>query len=152
MFDAEWRPVGSCAYTSLRFLGSAAVHSGDLQNAPPPTGASEFVDLDLTLLAAAGVRYVVAVVYSYNDVPFEELAEGFAGLMARNEPGNRGPVFDPRAVEQRFDLTGGSKSAVPMVIDVSARTMRWLESPTATPGPSTRCGAARTSWRRWGTG
>jgi hypothetical protein len=127
MFDAEWRPAGSCAYTSLRYRGSAAVHSGDLQSAPPPTGASEFVDLDLTLLAAAGVRYVVAVVYSYNDVPFEELAEGFAGLMARDEPGNSGPVFDPRAVEQRFDLTGASRSAVPLVIDVPARTMRWLD-------------------------
>ncbi|GGW31317.1 MXAN_6230/SCO0854 family RING domain-containing protein [Streptomyces xantholiticus] len=127
MFDAEWRPVGSCSYTGLRYRGSAAVHSGDLQSAPPPTGASEFVDLDLELLAEAGVRHVVAVVYSYNNVPFEELAEGFAGLMARDEAGNSGPVFDPRAVEQRFDLTGASKSAVPLVIDVSARTMRWLD-------------------------
>jgi hypothetical protein len=127
MFDAQWRPAGSCAYTSLRYQGSAAVHSGDLQSGPPPTGASEFVDLDLGLLAEAGVRYVVAVVYAYNDVPFEELAEGFAGLMTRDEPGSAGPVFDPRAVEQRFDLTGASKSAVPLVIDVSARTMRWLD-------------------------
>ncbi|MDQ0939845.1 MXAN_6230/SCO0854 family RING domain-containing protein [Streptomyces sp. V1I1] len=127
MFDADWRQVGVCDYTSLRFASHAAVHSGDLQDAPPPLGASEFVDLDLERLGAAGVRYVVAVVYSYNNVPFGDLAEAFAGLMLRDQPGNRGPVFDPRSVEQRFDLTGSSRACVPLLIDVQARTMRWLD-------------------------
>ncbi|MFI9585358.1 MXAN_6230/SCO0854 family RING domain-containing protein [Streptomyces sp. NPDC052236] len=127
MFDADWRQVGVCDYTSLRFASQAAVHSGDLQDAPPPLGASEFVDLDLERLGAAGVRYVVAVVYSYNNVPFGDLAEAFAGLMLRDGPGNRGPVFDPRSVEQRFDLTGSSRACVPLLIDVRARTMRWFD-------------------------
>ncbi|MFI2345800.1 MXAN_6230/SCO0854 family RING domain-containing protein [Streptomyces sp. NPDC019443] len=127
MFDADWRQVGVCDYTSLRYASQAAVHSGDLQDAPPPLGASEFVDLDLERLGAAGVRYVVAVVYSYNNVPFGDLAEAFAGLMLRDQPGNRGPVFDPRSVEQRFDLTGSSRACVPLLVDVQARTMRWLD-------------------------
>ncbi|MER5786470.1 MXAN_6230/SCO0854 family RING domain-containing protein, partial [Streptomyces mobaraensis] len=126
-FDASWRHVGTCDYTNLRFRKTAAVHSGDLTSAPPPDGASEFVDLDLGKLAKAGVRYVVAVVFSFNSVPFEELAEGFAGLMVRDEPGGRGSVFDPRQVEQRFDLTGRAHACVPLVVDVAERTMRWLD-------------------------
>ncbi|MFK4221877.1 MXAN_6230/SCO0854 family RING domain-containing protein [Streptomyces sp. NPDC019890] len=127
MFDADWQHLGVCDYTRLRYAGEAAVHSGDLQDAPPPLGASEFVDLDLDRLGAAGVCYVVAVVYSYNNVPFGDLAEAFAGLMLRDQPGNLGPVFDPRSVEQRFDLTGSSRACVPLLIDVQARTMRWLD-------------------------
>ncbi|MFJ8078185.1 MXAN_6230/SCO0854 family RING domain-containing protein [Streptomyces sp. NPDC096176] len=127
MFDADWRHIGVCDYTRLRFATAAAVHSGDLQDAPPPLGASEFVDLDLDRLDAAGVRYVVAVVYSYNNVPFGDLAEAFAGLMLRDGPGNAGPVFEPRSVEQRFDLTGSNRACVPLVLDMQARTMRWLD-------------------------
>ncbi|MFP1625076.1 MXAN_6230/SCO0854 family RING domain-containing protein [Streptomyces sp. 5K101] len=127
MFAADWQHIGQCDYTGLRYGGTAAVHSGDLQDAPPPLGASEFVDLDLEQLAEAGVRYVVAVVYSYNNVAFGDLADAFAGLMVRDAPGSEGPVFDARAVEQRFDLTGSSRACVPLVVDVQARTMRWLD-------------------------
>ncbi|MET9295285.1 RING finger family 4 domain-containing protein [Streptomyces sp. NPDC003077] len=127
LFSADWKHIGTCDYTSLRFSQDAAVHSGDLTSAPPPQGASEFIDLDLEKLAAAGVRYVVAVVFSFNNVAFEDLAEGFAGLMARDEPGGTGPVFDPRQVEQRFDLTGRARAGVPLIVDVADRTMRWLD-------------------------
>ncbi|TLQ39419.1 MXAN_6230/SCO0854 family RING domain-containing protein [Streptomyces marianii] len=127
MFNDAWQHVGTCDYTRLRFAGAAAVHSGDLQSAPAPQGASEFVDLDLDQLAAAGVRYLVAAVFSYNNVPFDELAEAFAGFMSRDEDGNTGAVFDPRQVEQRFDLTGQARASVPLLIDVQGRTMRWLD-------------------------
>ncbi|MCX4826755.1 hypothetical protein OG883_44745 [Streptomyces sp. NBC_01142] len=127
MFNDDWQHVGTCDYTRLRYEGSAAVHSGDLQSAPAPQGASEFVDLDLDKLAAAGVRYLVAVVFSYNNVAFDDLADAFAGFMARDEDGNTGAAFDPRQVEQRFDLTGQSRASVPLLIDVKGRTMRWLD-------------------------
>ncbi|MER5766383.1 MXAN_6230/SCO0854 family RING domain-containing protein [Streptomyces sp. NPDC001985] len=127
LYSAEWRHTGTCDYTRLRYRDDAAVHSGDFTSAQPPHGSSEFLDLDLDRLAEEGVRYVVASVFSYNSVPFAELAEGFAGLMVRDEPGGRGPVFDPRQVEQRFDLTGPARTGVPMVIDVVDRTMRWLD-------------------------
>ncbi|MFF3564386.1 MXAN_6230/SCO0854 family RING domain-containing protein [Streptomyces sp. NPDC002574] len=127
LFDAEWNAIGHCDYTRLRFGADAAVHSGDLTSAPAPQGAAEFVDLDLDALAAAGVRHVVAVVFSFNNVPFEALAEAFAGLMARDQPGDHGPVFDARAVEQRYDLAGRARASVPLVVDVVNRTMRWLD-------------------------
>ncbi|MER0476856.1 MXAN_6230/SCO0854 family RING domain-containing protein [Streptomyces sp. Edi2] len=127
MFSAEWGHIGTCDYTCLRYMRDAAVHSGDLTSAPAPRGASEFVDLDLDKLAAAGVRYVVASVFSYNNVAFDDLAEAFAGLMVRDDDGEAGDVFEPRQVEQRFDLTGRARASVPMIIDVSGRTMRWLD-------------------------
>ncbi len=127
MFDAEWEHVGTCDYTNLRFGHDAAVHSGDLTSAPAPQGASEFADLDLDRLDAAGVRYLVAVVFSFNSVAFDDLAEAFSGIVVRDEPGGTGPVFDPRQVEQRFDLTGRAHACVPMAVDVAGRTMRWLD-------------------------
>ncbi len=122
---ADWAHVGKCDYTSLTFPG--AVHSGDLTSAPPPLGASEFIDLDLDLLGESGVRYVVAAVLSFNNVPFTDMAEAFAGFMLRADRPDVGPVFDPRSVEQRFDLTGPGKVTVPFVVDIAERTMRWLD-------------------------
>lgn len=127
LFNERWEHIGTCAYTDLRFGHDAAVHSGDLTSAPPPHGASEFVDLDLDKLAALGVRYAVAVVYSFNNVPFVKLDDAFAGLMARDEPGTTGAVFDARQVEQRYDLTSASRASVPLMVDVAGRTMRWLD-------------------------
>ncbi|MER6910381.1 MXAN_6230/SCO0854 family RING domain-containing protein [Streptomyces sp. NPDC000594] len=127
LFDAAWRHLGTCDYTNLRYGTDAAVHSGDLTSAPPPAGASEFIDLDLDRLDRAGVRHLVVAVFSYSDTPFTELPEAFAGLMVRDGPGGSGPVFDPRQVEQRFDLTSPARASVPLVIDVAARTLRWLD-------------------------
>jgi hypothetical protein len=118
LFDDGWRFAGLCDYTHLRF-GTAVVHSGDLTSAPEPLGASEFVDVRVASLRA---RYLVPVVFSYNDVPFESLVRGFAGFMRRPEG-----VFDPLAVRQRFDLAGPAKILVPLVADLWTRTMRWAD-------------------------
>jgi hypothetical protein len=124
LFDADWRHVGTCDFTNLVVGDGAATHSGDLTNAPPPLGASEFVDLHLERLAMLGARHLVMVVFSYNDVPFEKLPHGFAGLM--HAPG-AGQHFDARAVMQRFDLRGASVINVPLAIDLAERRLRWLD-------------------------
>jgi hypothetical protein len=51
-YDRELTPRGHCDYTRPRFKGGAAVHSGDLTSAPPPLGATEFLDLDRAAPAA----------------------------------------------------------------------------------------------------
>ncbi|HEX4422969.1 MAG TPA: MXAN_6230/SCO0854 family RING domain-containing protein [Kofleriaceae bacterium] len=124
MFDAAWRHVATCDFTNLVVGERSAIHSGDLTSAPPPLGASEFVDLDIEALRAMGARHAVMVVFSYNAVPFEQLTHGFAGLMIRPRPGE---PFDPRAVAQRFDLHGHSMITVPLVIDLAARRLCWLD-------------------------
>ncbi|HST86006.1 MAG TPA: MXAN_6230/SCO0854 family RING domain-containing protein [Kineosporiaceae bacterium] len=127
MFDATWKHVATCDYTNMRVAGDGAVHSGDLTSAPAPMGASEFIDVDLKRLAAAGVHHVVAAVFSFNNVAFEDMPEAFAGVLLRADDPRHGPIFDPRSVEQRFDLAGRARSSVPFILDLQAGTMRWLD-------------------------
>jgi hypothetical protein len=129
-YDAAWRFVGQCDYTSLR-LGDGATHSGDLTSAPPPLGASEFVDLHIGELEQLGARHLVLVIFSYNDVAFDDMADAFAGFMAA--PSGAQP-FDPAAVLQRFDLCGHARVAIPMVVDVQRRTMLWTDVNLASQG------------------
>ncbi|GGO56601.1 hypothetical protein [Streptomyces lasiicapitis] len=136
LYDDAWRFVGLCDYTQLEYAGGAALHSGDLTAAPAPHGATEYLDLDLARLAKAGVRFVVPVVLSYNDVPFDQLPDAFAGFMAvSGERKGRaaGPaVFDPRTVRQRFDLAGDAALRVPMIVDLRSRRAWWADLTLAT--------------------
>jgi hypothetical protein len=124
MFDAAWRHVATCDFSNLVVGDRIVIHSGDLTSAPPPLGASEFVDLDVDRLRALGARHAVMVVFSYDSIAFDQLTHGFAGLMI--SPQGDAP-FDPRAVAQRFDLHGSSVITVPLVIDLEARRLRWLD-------------------------
>ena len=124
LYDAGWRMRGQCDYTALRFE-DGATHSGDLTSAPAPLGASEFVDLDLPALRAAGIRHLVTVVFSYNDVPFDAMTDAFAGFMANRT--QQGEIFDPRTVEQRFDLQGNAKIAIPAILDLDRHQLLWAD-------------------------
>ncbi|MEV6417809.1 MXAN_6230/SCO0854 family RING domain-containing protein [Kribbella sp. NPDC051718] len=122
VFDEDWAFVGLCDYTRYRFDQDALVHSGDLTSAPLPLGATEFVDLDLVAVQRVGGRYVLPVVFSYNDVAFEHLERGFVGVM--RQPAG---LFDPSAVEERFDLTGPAKILLPFGIDLRTKELRWYD-------------------------
>jgi hypothetical protein len=134
LFDSEWWHLTVCDYTRLRaFADGSAIHSGDLTSAPAPLGASEFVDLDIPELRAHGVRHLAMIIFSYNDIAFETMTDAFAGFMSGRD--QRGEVFDARTVEQRFDLTGDAKVCLPMLVDLQARTMRWVDvKPGVAPG------------------
>ncbi|MEU4192564.1 MXAN_6230/SCO0854 family RING domain-containing protein [Kribbella sp. NPDC026611] len=122
VFDEEWGFVGLCDYTRLRFDQDALVHSGDLTSAPGPHGSTEFVDLDLRAVRRVGGRYVLPVVFSYNDVPFDQLERGFVGVM--RQPSG---LFDPAAVQDRFDLSGPAKILMPFGVDLLSRELRWYD-------------------------
>jgi hypothetical protein len=123
--DEDWRPLGHCDYTWLEFGDRAAVHSGDLTSAPAPLGATEYLDLDLVALRARGVHWAVPVVLSYNDVPFEALAEAFAGF---SKPTPAGAQFDAARVVQRFDLRGDSRALVPLVVGLTTGSTMWVDA------------------------
>ncbi|WP_112237544.1 MXAN_6230/SCO0854 family RING domain-containing protein [Kribbella monticola] len=122
VFDDQWAFVGLCDPTRLRFDQDAMVHSGNLTAAPGPRGATEYVDLDLIALRRVGARYVLPVVFSFNGVPFNALERGFVGLL-------RDPVelFDPAAVEERYDLAGPARTLLPFGIDLRQRQLRWYD-------------------------
>lgn len=126
-FDAAWEFTGLCDYTNLVHGVDAAVHSGDLTSAPAPRGATEYVDLDLERLARRGDVYAVPLVFSFNNVPFEELPDAFAGFMALPAGGPRDASYDPRTVRQRFDLAGDSRVCLPMIVDLGRRRTLWTD-------------------------
>ncbi|MFI6158015.1 MXAN_6230/SCO0854 family RING domain-containing protein [Kitasatospora sp. NPDC051170] len=137
-YDEDWRFVGLCDYTNLVLGPRAAVHSGDFTTAPPPRGATEFVDLDLPALGKAGARYAVVVVFSYNDIPFEDLTDAFAGFMTLT-PAEAARVrkgaFHPKELRQRLDLAGDARICVPMIVDLQERTHTWTDlNVAADPG------------------
>lgn len=125
LYDDLWRFIGLCDYTHLTYAGGAARHSGDLTSAPAPHGATEYLDLDLPRLAHVGVRFVVPAVLSYNNVPFDELPDAFAGFMAVGGKGRA--VYDPRTVRQRFDLAGDAALRAPMIVDLRTRRAWWAD-------------------------
>ncbi len=129
-YDEHWNRIGFCDYTQLR-SSLGALHSGDLTSAPAPEGATEYVDLDVSALRAAGVRRVVPVIFSFNNVPFETMNDSFTGFLL---PEPEGPVFNPARVAVRVDLVGSIRSLVPMVVDLAEQTMRWAELSVAGRG------------------
>jgi hypothetical protein len=122
VYDEQWGFLGLCDQMRLRFDQDALVHSGNLTSAPAPQGSTEFVDLDLKAVRRVGGRYVLPVIFSYNDVPFEKLERGFAGVM--RQPSD---LFDPGAVEQMFDLSGPAKILQPFGIDLVTKELRWYD-------------------------
>ncbi|MCF6521530.1 hypothetical protein [Streptomyces sp. JJ36] len=130
MFDEDWGFLGLCDYTKLEYAGGAAVHSGDLTSAPPPHGATEYVDLDPARLARAGVRHLVTVVFSYNDVPFEELPDAFAGFLRLggpenpDAPGGRGGGTPPRGARRTRGRPRRRPSAAPEPVRYDPRSVR----------------------------
>ncbi|MDX6235287.1 MAG: hypothetical protein QOG10_102, partial [Kribbellaceae bacterium] len=122
VYDEGWMFLGLCDQMRLRFDQDALVHSGNLTSAPAPQGSTEFIDLDLKAVRRVGGRYVLPVIFSYNNVPFEKLERGFAGVM--RQPSN---LFDPGAVEQTFDLSGPAKILQPFGIDLVTKEIRWYD-------------------------
>lgn len=122
LFDQNWNRLDHCDYTRLR-SGLGAVHSGDLTSAPAPMGATEFLDLDLASLRSSGVVWVIPVVFSYNDVPFENLEAAIAGV-GRPFPGQ---YFDPAGVLVRYDLRGDSRTSLPFIANLVDGSLRWLD-------------------------
>ncbi|GAA4830386.1 MXAN_6230/SCO0854 family RING domain-containing protein [Kitasatospora terrestris] len=134
LYDEHWAFTGLCDYTNLVHGDRAAVHSGDYVSAPPPNGATEFVDLDLAGLAASGSRYAVMIVFSYNDVAFEQLTDAFTGFMDLDGTPSGGSHFHPRTVRQRLDLVGDAKVCVPMIVDLADRRYTWTDLNTGADG------------------
>jgi len=122
-YDEDFKVKGNISYYDLKNM--FGIHSGDIVDAP--NGAAEFIDLNLKKLKKRGIRYVVAQVYSYNRAPFYEIPQLYMGWMAR-EKANRGELFEPATVRQKFSLTHDETKAMPFVIDVKEDELIWLDT------------------------
>ncbi|RJX37129.1 cytoplasmic protein [Paenibacillus pinisoli] len=124
MYDKNWEYMEHISYTNLRSSSMRAVHSGDIVAAP--NGACEFVDLHIPSIVEQGGRYVVAVLQSFTDQPYCDLPECFAGWMMRKKPGS-GELFEPSTVENKIDMTAGTRIAIPVILDLVSRTVVWAD-------------------------
>jgi len=122
MFDEDFRYLDVLSYYSLKNFGGH--HSGDIVDAPE--GASEFIDVSIARLRERNVRFVVMTVHSFTRQPMKDLPECFAGWMARSKP-NSGEVFEARTVVDRFDLSGDTRIALPVIFDIEKRQALWTD-------------------------
>ena len=119
----DFAPAGAVSYYNLR--DSGAVHSGDITSAPK--GAAEFIDIDRIKTLANGRRYVAMVVNSYTHQKFDTLPEVFAGVMEISGNAQKGQIFEPRRVNNAFDVTTPSTMVVPLVIDLEDASFIWTD-------------------------
>ncbi|GGO30213.1 TerD family protein [Deinococcus humi] len=115
-YDAQGSTVGQCTFSELRAPGM--VHSGDLRSAPLPAGATEYIDLDLAGLRAAGAVIVLASVYSFTSVPFSSMERASCGLMSRVDTAKGAREMDLSTVRLKFDLRGEQTSCTLLAIDL----------------------------------
>ena len=138
----DFSDCGTVSYYNLRDVG--AHHSSDLTSAPPPNGATEFIDVDMRKLVGTirpeadgrmthrsthtrgNIRYVAMCLNSYSRQNFSDMPTCFAGWMARQHP-NSGEIFEPRTVVDRFDVTASNKICVPVLFDVVDRRAIWVD-------------------------
>lgn len=104
-----------------------AWHSGDFTSAPPPDGASEFIDVDLEKALELGYRYVAMDVPAYDGPTFLHHDQCFAGFMLRKEA-TSGEIFGPASVLSKFDITHDGKPTVLCLFDIKTRQMIWIDS------------------------
>ncbi|SCU87810.1 LANO_0D00144g1_1 [Lachancea nothofagi CBS 11611] len=113
---------GEIGYYNLENAG--ITHSGDITDAP--NGAAEFIDIDLEVLRLKhpDIRYLGMTVNSYSGQSFDTFVAK-AGFMLRD--GDSGNFFEPKTVEQKFDVVSATKFNVPMVLDIKQNAIIWLD-------------------------
>lgn len=122
LYDEDYGYVDTIAFYNLR--GWGAHHSGDIVDAPQ--GAAEFIDLDLQMLRARGVRFVTMCVNSYSGQAYCDLPECFAGWMSRTNL-NSGEPFEARTVVDRVDLASDTRISLPLVLDLQRCEVLWAD-------------------------
>lgn len=121
MLDENFKQSGVVSYYNLSSMG--VTHSGDFTDAT--NGASEFIDIDIDkLYKATRSRYIAMTVNVYTGQNFNTF-RAMAGYMVRD--GKTGKSYEPKSVEQKYDITAGTKFAVPMILDLKERKVIWMD-------------------------
>lgn len=115
--------ASTVSYYNLR-EGSWGIHSGDITSAPE--GSAEFIDIDKKAAIAAGHRYIAMTINSYSGQKFDTIPELFAGVMGRVKK-QSGEIFEPRTVQNAFDVSTSGTMVMPFVIDLIENVMIWSD-------------------------
>ena len=99
-------------------------HSGDVRSAP--NGGSEFIDIYLEKLPK-GTRYIGMSVNCYSGKDYDDIPELFGGFMIR-EDRLAGKKFEPKTVEDKFSITGGTNFKLSVLFDVLTNEVVMINS------------------------
>ena len=114
------------SYWNLRNKEIDCVHSGDIRSAQ--NGAAEFIDVPVEKLKEKGVKYVIMTISSYSSIPFCNLEECFAGIMALEEVKPNEKTFDPAKSIVRSDIASDARMCTPFVYDVEKHELVWIDA------------------------
>jgi hypothetical protein len=126
MYDENFVMKDYCDFTKTSIMKGIVKHSGDYTSAPAPHGASEFVDIDLDGVEKKDIRYIATELYSYSNTDFEELDEAFMGYMGLDDLSS--DAFEPKAVKDRFDISGSALVKLSYLIDVKERCIYCVDT------------------------
>lgn len=127
-FDANWKSVGCCCWTDVRYSGSAAIFSGDPTNSKEMKGrACQMIDLYLDRLQDKGVRYAVWNILGYSHIPFSEAKEVYAAMQWGEEP-QKGKLFEPSRCQLSFPLKGDNLTKYIAYLDIEKRKVVYMDA------------------------
>lgn len=98
-YDKGWNGIDHCTFHSTSIKG--AQHSGDIQSAPPPMGAFESIDIDLSMMRKRGVKYILPSLNLYRGTNIETC---FCGWMEREKTSHAFATFDPKTVREKVNI------------------------------------------------
>lgn len=129
-FDENWVGKGACSWLDRPHGGGEkiAVFSGDPMNSGEMKGrAGQMIDLYLDKMEAAGVRYAVWSILSYNRIDFDDIEDIYVALqMGENPFANK--LFEPSRAVINAPLTGKTKTKFAILLDVKKRQLVYLDA------------------------
>ena len=128
-FDENLKFIEQISYMNLR--SDYCWHSGDITSAP--NGATECIDLKISKAIANFAAYAVPVVNLFSGQNFDTLPVAQFGWMTRSAM-HDGEIFEPKTVQNCFNLRSPNKMILPAVIDLISKEVIWLDLGMKTTG------------------
>lgn len=122
MLDENFNVRGRVSWSNYG-SGISIKHSGDVQSAP--SGASEFIDIDIE--GSQSFRYLAFVIINFTGTKFSELKACYAGWMNRQEAGSGKKQFDAKTVATKVEVKADSRNWIPFVIDTKNRELIYVD-------------------------
>jgi Zinc finger, C3HC4 type (RING finger) len=131
-YDDDGEMVGYCDYSDLEQFGGAVQHSGDYIDAPLPSGATEYVTIDVAgvLADSPDVAYAVVVSFSYNDVSYDDMERALVGVahLPSAEADRLGQGPEGSTVLGVAGLGGKAKMNIAAIFDFQSRGVMFVNS------------------------
>lgn len=128
--DKDMNIVEFCGWDGS-YKGKGYVYSGDVRNGGPSDGKGrgEYVDIYLNEIKKRGIRYAIPQVSSFTNQKFSEQPNTCFGVMKRTSL-DKGRVFEPAAIMNRFVLDAAVRQFTPYIIDLESMEVLWISDST----------------------